>query len=165
MSPTLNRSSALERFECSNVIELHNEIMFDFYPGLPHVLVTCMCYCIEDVMTGLIVCMNEQFIYYHMIPISKGTWCLVNVKSVENRQHIPLHAYILYTYTLHGLWELQCSREFLPSLSSSSVHFNCSFIMFCAWDSSHHFSVPPVQLMRPGIDQNMSHTVDDFTLS
>ena len=29
------------------------------------VLVTCMCYCIEDVvMTGVIECMNEQFIYY-----------------------------------------------------------------------------------------------------
>ena len=36
MSPALNESSALECFECSNAIELRNEIMFDFYPGLPH---------------------------------------------------------------------------------------------------------------------------------
>ena len=36
MSPALNGSSALQRFERSNVIEIHNGIMFDFYPGLPH---------------------------------------------------------------------------------------------------------------------------------
>ena len=36
MSPALNGSSMLERFEHSNVIEIRNGIMFDFYPGLPH---------------------------------------------------------------------------------------------------------------------------------
>ena len=36
MSPTLNGSSVLERFEHSNAIKMHNGIMFDFYPGLPH---------------------------------------------------------------------------------------------------------------------------------
>ena len=38
MSPTLNRSSALQRFERSNVIEIHNG-MFDFYAGLPHMYI------------------------------------------------------------------------------------------------------------------------------
>ena len=28
--------SALQHFECSNAIEIHNGIMLDFYPGLPH---------------------------------------------------------------------------------------------------------------------------------
>ena len=37
MSPTLNKSSALQHFECSNVVEICNQIMFDFYPGLPHI--------------------------------------------------------------------------------------------------------------------------------
>ena len=37
MSPTLNASSALLCFEHSNAIEIHNAIMFDFYPGLPHI--------------------------------------------------------------------------------------------------------------------------------
>ena len=36
MSPALNRSSALEHFEHSNASEIRNGIMFDFYPGLPH---------------------------------------------------------------------------------------------------------------------------------
>ena len=36
MSPTLNGSFALECFERSNAIEIRNGIMFDFYPGLPH---------------------------------------------------------------------------------------------------------------------------------
>ena len=34
MSPTLNGSSALECFK--HAIEICNGIMFDFYPGLPH---------------------------------------------------------------------------------------------------------------------------------
>ena len=37
MSPTLNASSALERFKRSNAIEIHNGIMFGFYPGLPDI--------------------------------------------------------------------------------------------------------------------------------
>ena len=37
MSPALNGSSALERFEHSNAIKIRNGIMFDFYPGLPHI--------------------------------------------------------------------------------------------------------------------------------
>ena len=35
MSPALNVSNALPRFECSNAVEIHNGIMFDFYLGLP----------------------------------------------------------------------------------------------------------------------------------
>ena len=42
MNPSLNGSSALERFERGNAIEIHNEIMFDFYWELPqHVLEFC----------------------------------------------------------------------------------------------------------------------------
>ena len=42
MSPAaLNRSSALECFERGNAIEIHNGIMFDFYPGLPHLSTLC----------------------------------------------------------------------------------------------------------------------------
>ena len=36
MSPALNESSALQCFEHGNVIEIHNGIMLDFYPGLRH---------------------------------------------------------------------------------------------------------------------------------
>ena len=39
-SPTLNGSSAPERFERDNAMEIHNGIMFDFYPGLPHDIFT-----------------------------------------------------------------------------------------------------------------------------
>ena len=39
MSPTLNGSSVLECFECSNMFETCNEKMYDFYPELPHVVV------------------------------------------------------------------------------------------------------------------------------
>ena len=36
MSLALNGSSALQRFEHGNVVEIHNGIMLDFYLGLPH---------------------------------------------------------------------------------------------------------------------------------
>ena len=43
MSPTLNRSTALQHFECGNAIEMRNGLMFDFYPGLPHVFNSYLC--------------------------------------------------------------------------------------------------------------------------
>ena len=39
MSPALNGSSTLERLERSNASEIRKGIMFDFYPGLPHMLI------------------------------------------------------------------------------------------------------------------------------
>ena len=38
MSPAIKGSSVLHCFECSNTVEIHNGIMFDFYPGLPHMI-------------------------------------------------------------------------------------------------------------------------------
>ena len=35
MSPVLNGSTAVQRFECGNTVEIRNGIMFDSYPGLP----------------------------------------------------------------------------------------------------------------------------------
>ena len=37
MSPALNGSSVLQCFEHSNVIEICNGVMFDFYLGLPQI--------------------------------------------------------------------------------------------------------------------------------
>ena len=39
MSPALNRSSAIWRFEHSNAIEIHDGITFDFYTGLLYMYV------------------------------------------------------------------------------------------------------------------------------
>ena len=36
MSPALNGSSAIRRFEGSDAIEKRNGVTFDFYTGLPH---------------------------------------------------------------------------------------------------------------------------------
>ena len=42
MSPALNGSSAIRRFEGSDAIEIRDGITFDFYMGLPHVHCTLM---------------------------------------------------------------------------------------------------------------------------
>ena len=41
MNPALNRNTALQRFERDSAVELRNEIIFEFYPGLPHMYVCC----------------------------------------------------------------------------------------------------------------------------
>ena len=38
MNPVLNGSSAIQCFEGSDVIEIHDGITFDFYTVLPHTL-------------------------------------------------------------------------------------------------------------------------------
>ena len=43
MSSALNGSSAIQRFEGSNAIEIRNGITFDFYTGLPHVNFNVQC--------------------------------------------------------------------------------------------------------------------------
>ena len=37
MSPTLSGNSALWHVEVSDVLEIRDKIIFDFYPGLPHI--------------------------------------------------------------------------------------------------------------------------------
>ena len=37
MSPALNGNSMLQHFECSNIVKIRNERLFDFHPGLSHV--------------------------------------------------------------------------------------------------------------------------------
>ena len=38
MNLALSRSSVLECFERSNASKIRNRAMFDFYPGLPHIV-------------------------------------------------------------------------------------------------------------------------------
>ena len=42
MSPALNGSSAIRRFECGNAVEISDGIAFNFYTGLPHTYVYTM---------------------------------------------------------------------------------------------------------------------------
>ena len=39
MSPTLNESSVIRLFKHSNVIKVCDGITFDFYTGMPHILI------------------------------------------------------------------------------------------------------------------------------
>ena len=54
-SPTLNGSSAPERFERGNAMEIHNGIMLDFYPGLPH-----MTFLLANIRTEQILDFNSS---------------------------------------------------------------------------------------------------------
>ena len=41
MNPAFDRCSAIQRFKCTNVNETCNRIMFDFYLGLPYMVIHC----------------------------------------------------------------------------------------------------------------------------
>ena len=41
---TMNPLSALQHFKCGNAIEIHNRIMFDFCPKLPHIYLSPLCF-------------------------------------------------------------------------------------------------------------------------
>ena len=43
MSPALSGSSALQRVELGDALEIRDGIIFDFYPGLPHMW---LCFCL-----------------------------------------------------------------------------------------------------------------------
>ena len=44
MGPTINGRTALQCFKLGNAVEIRNGIMFDFYPGLPHMYFTVKSY-------------------------------------------------------------------------------------------------------------------------
>ena len=58
MSPALNGSSAVRRFEGNDAIEIRDGITFDFYTGLP----ICVCVCGGIVPVGVV-----YEIYQHKI--------------------------------------------------------------------------------------------------
>ena len=45
LSPALNGSSEIRRFERSDAIKIRNGIIFDFYMGLPHIKFVLICIC------------------------------------------------------------------------------------------------------------------------
>ena len=73
MSPALNGSSSLERFERSNAIEIRNGIVFDFYPGLPHIYV-CMYVCMY---VYIYVCMYVGMLSVMRCGVGRNVSCAV----------------------------------------------------------------------------------------
>ena len=49
MSPALNESSAIRRFEGSDAIEIRDRITFDFYTRLPHMCIFSLLYLFKEI--------------------------------------------------------------------------------------------------------------------
>ena len=64
--PTLNGSSTLQIFECSNVIEICNRTIVDFYPGQPHKARTKMI-CLT-VLPALLVLASTLLFFAGILP-------------------------------------------------------------------------------------------------
>ena len=87
MSPALNEGSILERFEHSNASEIRNGIMFDFYPGLPHV----------------------SYMYFH--PFKQN--CLSSPHKWLNMELVGRNTQLIVTWCSSQCW---CSINLLPVL-------------------------------------------------
>ena len=73
MSPSLNGSSLIRRFEGSDAIEICNRISFDFYTGLPHICLWWVCE---------IVCENAVFLAHINVIVCVWMLFVVLVRSV-----------------------------------------------------------------------------------
>ena len=62
MSPALNGSSAIRRFERSDAIEIHDGITFDFYMGLPHIVYVLRCGTASDKVFSCKKLRNKLFL-------------------------------------------------------------------------------------------------------
>ena len=58
----LNGSAVLERYEYGNAIKIQNEIMFNFYPGLPHICNHCVTFHITTQE-------DSHYIYMYIVAI------------------------------------------------------------------------------------------------
>ena len=67
MSPARNGSLAIQRFEGSDAIEIHNGITFDFYTGLPHVLIDVFFFGCRDLYPGNILLSDSGTYLSHIV--------------------------------------------------------------------------------------------------
>ena len=79
MSPTLNESTALQRFKRGNVVEIRNEIMFDFYLGLPHIYVPLSISIFTESRSGCMKVVIVGFSFEYHNPAS-NIFCLENLE-------------------------------------------------------------------------------------
>ena len=92
MRPTFNGSTAIQRFECSDVVEICNGTMFDFYLVLPHLKVAVY----SD--HGIILST-------HVFNSRIGVRLVIQVYMYMSGQ-LALHVYVcVESYKLDRYWE------------------------------------------------------------
>ena len=89
MSSALNGRSALQHFERSNAIEIYNGIMFDFYPGLPH-----MCMGSKNNHKATHTCVNVVEVTGYGMGRGQGPYGISTVDCgllILDPDHAPFH--------------------------------------------------------------------------
>ena len=112
MSPAINGSSALQHFKCSNVIEIHKGMMFDFYPGLPHIrpslerVPTLYCWSNFQKVKDYL---NEHPLW-SKLHVASGVFSWSLRSTTTRAMHIKVHV-IFYQRLLHirRFWTDRCS--------------------------------------------------------
>ena len=113
MIPTLNGSSALERYKHGNAIETHNRIMFDFYPGLPHVI------CLLCSGGACLWIWETMFVFYIL---SQNVWSLMNRCVKYEVNHCTQDYLIFWVMKLPG--NEPCKQSRINRIKSHLHHAN-----------------------------------------
>ena len=129
MSPALNRSFALQRFKRGNMVKLHNEIRFDFYPELPHIYVTVLtvpCMCCEDHVLACVV--NQRWFRIAL--------CLVSKHNLYLRYTAPISTVtgtLQHTATL----TLESSHNTVSIITIQICYYEIRLKVGGVWSSLH----------------------------
>ena len=103
MSPTLNGSSEIQRFECADAIEIRDRIMFVFYPGLPHISISDFCglnYLIQFSMPeGEVI--KKKCEYFGLCPSELSSLFSVAKELKLVAAILPVHVTVVYVLPAH----------------------------------------------------------------
>ena len=78
MNPALNESAALQHFERSNTVKICNGIMFNFYPGLPHMWrqkshISQFLLAVFDEQCEVHLCVSEELLKHYVLLLFQST--------------------------------------------------------------------------------------------
>ena len=127
MSPTLNESSAIRRFEPSDTIKICNRMFFDFYTGLPQIL---LC---------------------HVFQVHQWVWRAIALNFCQGQGSYVLckHINIWYAYEAYmnpapsGSLALQCVKTWWCAWSTQLNNICVLFGTATYWiiPNMHHYTV------------------------
>ena len=134
MSPALNRSSEIWRFEGSDAIEIRDGITFDFYTGLPHVYSSCTLNASLTLVrySAELLLIRAGHIY---------TCCVDASISDISLMHICISHFLCRSSALQRVTSVMCSKSRWNSIrfSIKDCHICGRVLNFCPELCKPHF--------------------------
>ena len=132
MSPTLNGSSTIRRFEGSDAIEIRDGTTFDFYTGLPQlvILITALAPWVPETLQ-----VNNMLLIAFLIIRVNGLSCIDQILLCCTLQMVPDHKWLAFLIAAHTEAQYTTSKAQVlwNSISQCDCHLTLTSGM-CAPD-------------------------------